>query len=152
MISPELIDSRPFMQRSIVLLPQPLGPQITTTWPFRISMEIPRRTCKLPNLLCTSLIRTIVPSFGPASTGFTSIKDSLLWSFESKYSFFCPKKRLTNQHYFASSPRLARSDHCVSDLFQRESSANSRQDYFPSRKKMPDLVYIGFLDVIGCRS
>jgi hypothetical protein len=34
MISPFWYGSKPLMQRSSVLLPEPLGPQMTTVWPF----------------------------------------------------------------------------------------------------------------------
>src|SRR3972149_5366162 len=50
---PRLCRSRRLMQRIIVDLPEPEGPATTTPSPARIARLIPRRTCSLPNHLCT---------------------------------------------------------------------------------------------------
>src|SRR3990170_4862548 len=50
---PRLCRSRRLMQRIIVDLPEPEGPATTTPSPDRIARLIPRRTCSLPNHLCT---------------------------------------------------------------------------------------------------
>src|SRR3979409_808663 len=49
------------MQRSRVVLPEPLGPTITTTSPGATSRSIPCSTSNLPNHLCRSWI-TMLPS------------------------------------------------------------------------------------------
>src|SRR4029079_3848123 len=47
------IGSSLLMQRSSVLLPDPLGPQMTTTSPRAISRSMPFRTCNPPKYLLT---------------------------------------------------------------------------------------------------
>src|SRR3990172_7501980 len=54
---PRLCRSRRLMQRIIVDFPEPEGPATTTTSPGRIARLMPRRTCSLPNHLCTSSSR-----------------------------------------------------------------------------------------------
>src|SRR5215217_6617794 len=57
------------MQRSIVVLPEPLGPMLQTTSPVWTSRSTPRSTCSLPKYFCTWAIRTIgaaaVPGVSP---------------------------------------------------------------------------------------
>ena len=47
------------MQRSNVLLPEPLAPIMLTTIPRSTSKDTPRRTSSGPNLLCTSTTRIV---------------------------------------------------------------------------------------------
>src|SRR6476660_5175978 len=54
--------SRKLMQRSRVVLPEPLGPITQTTSPVAISRSTPRRTCRSPKNLCTPAILTIARS------------------------------------------------------------------------------------------
>src|SRR5471030_2820869 len=61
-IVPPWIVSRPAMQRSRVLLPEPLRPTMATVWPSATSKPTPSRTRSAPNSLVTSLIRTMAAS------------------------------------------------------------------------------------------
>jgi len=47
-MSPAWMRSSPLMQRSSVLLPEPLGPQTTTTSPSWTSSDTPRSAWKSP--------------------------------------------------------------------------------------------------------
>src|SRR5471030_3130617 len=61
-IVPPWIVSRPAMQRSRVLFPEPLRPTMATVWPSATSKPTPSRTRSAPNSLITSLMRTIASS------------------------------------------------------------------------------------------
>src|ERR1700754_957187 len=56
--------SSPFMQRSSVLLPEPLRPMIATIWPCLTSSETPSSTFIGPKYLVTSRTCTISPVAG----------------------------------------------------------------------------------------
>ena len=47
------------MQRSAVLLPEPLRPMMTATWPRKTSNETPSSTLSAPKLFCTFFSRMI---------------------------------------------------------------------------------------------
>src|SRR5216110_2194732 len=53
--SPRCTGPRPLMQRMSVLLPEPEGPQTTTTSPVAIVRSMSRRTWSLPNHLLARL-------------------------------------------------------------------------------------------------
>ena len=55
------------MQRTAVLLPEPLRPMMQTTWPRRTSKLMPFSTSRLPKRLCTS--RKATTAGGPAAAG-----------------------------------------------------------------------------------
>src|SRR3989304_2071619 len=57
--------SRWFMQRRKVVLPEPLGPMMTTTSPRATSMSTPRSTSSRPKRLWTSTARTIDSAIAP---------------------------------------------------------------------------------------
>src|SRR6185437_13099355 len=61
-IVPPWTVSSPAMQRSRVLLPEPLRPTMATVWPRATSKPTPSRTRSAPNSLMTSLMRTIASS------------------------------------------------------------------------------------------
>ena len=70
---PALTGSRPLMQRSSVLLPDPLGPMITSRSPRATSTETSSRTLSVPKNFVTRSTRTIGSGAGPraAPTGLT---------------------------------------------------------------------------------
>src|SRR6476469_9947744 len=59
-ILPAWIVSSPAMQRSSVLLPDPLRPTMATVWPRATSRLTPSRTRNVPNSLTTLETRTTV--------------------------------------------------------------------------------------------
>src|SRR5512139_3884351 len=62
-ISPDWTGSRAFRQRSSVLLPEPLGPMITTTSPLATSRLTSLRTCSFPK--CLWMCLTLTTDFQP---------------------------------------------------------------------------------------
>src|SRR5882757_3664844 len=52
-IRPPWVASSPFMQRSSVLLPDPLRPTMATSWPWRTSSDTPSRTFSGPKYFVT---------------------------------------------------------------------------------------------------
>src|SRR5271157_5168545 len=69
---PLLIGSRRFIVRIRVDLPDPEGPQITTTSPLCTCKFMSLRTCMCPNHLCTPTKR-IMPYPKPEAPDFTPI-------------------------------------------------------------------------------
>src|SRR3954470_5966071 len=71
-ISPPWIVSSPFMQRSSVLLPEPLRPTMATICPWRTSSETPSSTFNGPKNFVTSRTCTTIsdsaPPFWPKRT------------------------------------------------------------------------------------
>src|SRR5262245_31176158 len=66
-IAPPCTVSRPAMQRSKVLLPEPERPTMATVWPRDTSRLTPSSTRKGPNSLMTSLMPTTVSPSGMRS-------------------------------------------------------------------------------------
>ena len=71
---PFVTSSSPFMQRIKVLLPEPLGPTMTSFSPLATSKSMPLSTSRWPNVLCTflSLIIALHPisAAHPCARGF----------------------------------------------------------------------------------
>src|SRR5690242_7919525 len=63
-ILPACTVSRPAMQRSRVLLPEPLRPTMAATWPCATSKPTPSSTRRGPNSFTTFSIRTIASAAG----------------------------------------------------------------------------------------
>src|SRR5579875_309588 len=65
---PSSIFSRWLMQRSSVVLPEPLGPIMTTTWPRRTERSMPFSTVRWPKRLTIFSARTISSLFACRSS------------------------------------------------------------------------------------
>src|SRR3990172_7111027 len=101
MMSPDWMGSRRLMQRIRGLLPLPLGPQTTTTFPAPISRLISLRTWREPNHLFTSRNSITGASYGP----FGRIAKHSLAYYMTKGNLQ-QKIALTDQREFCPLPSL----------------------------------------------